>query len=261
MAEQIYTIFDEKKVMECRAKLAKKILTISKALGAVQQDGQNTTGQGYKFISYEQADAHLRTLEEKYGVQIVPEIIAHNEEEYLTAEKPAYKTQYKEVPAQPAKVGIRTTLDCIMHIIDAETGFQIDSRWCGADQDVGGKSFSQAITECCKRFKLKLYKISSKDDVDPDSKTTEGKDPKTKTAPPASKKEEQKAPAKKTRENPKDPTWKKLMKAIETVGNDIYLEAKEEASVGEIWTLSDAKAVLMAIDMVLAKKEEDDIPY
>ncbi len=58
-------------------------------------------------------------------------------------------------------------------IIDTETGYKIVSQFTGSDQDYGGKSEQQAITQCNKYFLFNLFKISTKDEQDGDSKTTE----------------------------------------------------------------------------------------
>jgi hypothetical protein len=58
-------------------------------------------------------------------------------------------------------------------MVDTDTGYSEIVHWQGADQDTGGKSFGQAVTECCKRFYFKLFNVSSLGEVDPDSKTDE----------------------------------------------------------------------------------------
>jgi hypothetical protein len=67
----------------------------------------------------------------------------------------------------------RTVLKMQFEIVDTETGYSETKLWFSADQDTGGKSMPQAVTEGCKRFKMKLFKFSSKGDVDPDNKTTD----------------------------------------------------------------------------------------
>jgi hypothetical protein len=56
-------------------------------------------------------------------------------------------------------------------IIDLETGYFEEVNFVGAEQDSGGKSLQQAITQCTKYFYFKLFKISSKDEVDGDTQT------------------------------------------------------------------------------------------
>ena len=101
---------------------------------------------------------------------------------------------------------------------------------------------------------MKLYKISSKDDVDPDSKTTDGADPKNKKQGtqgnnPDPKKTEKKTGGKRL-ESPKDKVWADLKKVVKVVGKALYEQAKKEAGVAEIWKITEAKAVLLAIDML-----------
>jgi len=136
------------------AQLAKKIATISKEIGKVDQDGINTFDK-YKFISHEQTTTILRTLLEKNNIAIFPSVESYEEKNTLTA---------------TGKQQIRTIVTMKFLIVDTETGYSIEKTFTGADQDQKGKSMGQAITEAVKRFELKLFHITSKDDIDPDSK-------------------------------------------------------------------------------------------
>jgi len=136
------------------AQLAKKIATISKEIGKVDQDGTNTFDK-YKFISHEQTTTILRTLLEKNNIAIFPSVESYEEKNTLTA---------------TGKQQIRTIVTMKFLIVDTETGYSIEKTFTGADQDQKGKSMGQAITEAVKRFELKLFHITSKDDIDPDSK-------------------------------------------------------------------------------------------
>jgi hypothetical protein len=71
------------------------------------------------------------------------------------------------------KVTIRTNVKMAIDVIDTETGYCMPYYFTGSDQDTGGKSEQQAITQCFKYFLFKLFKISTKDDQDGDSKTQE----------------------------------------------------------------------------------------
>ncbi len=143
---------------ENMARLASKINAITTELGAVGQDGTNTQSH-YNYISYEQMNVLMRQLLPKHGLSILPSIDDIREVPYVT---------------KTGTPGVRSVVKGSFLLIDCETGFAIERRFVGADQDVGGKSGGQAVTECTKRFLLKLFHVSSKGDVDPDSKTVEG---------------------------------------------------------------------------------------
>lgn len=138
------------------AKLGIKIELISTEIGALKEDEKNQHSN-YSYISYQQMDAKLRTLLSKHKLSIIPEITSQKEEVYTVKEKQV----------------IRTSVEGSFLIIDLDTGFSMTRHWVGTDQDYGGKSAGQSITEFCKRFYFKLFKVSSKEDLDPDSKTTE----------------------------------------------------------------------------------------
>jgi hypothetical protein len=136
-------------------KFGEKIETISQEIGALKPDGKNTFSN-YEYISSDQMIAKLRDVLLKNKLSILPEVV-----------------ESIEKVTSNGKVWVRTTVKMEFTIIDLETGYFKIMRFQGADQDTGGKSFGQAVTECTKRFYFKLFKVSSKEEVDPDSKTTE----------------------------------------------------------------------------------------
>jgi len=150
-----------------KAAIAKKITLISHEIGKVKAEGHNSMGQGYNFIGYEQVNAILRTMLVKHGIAIIPEFNSSQERDFTAKDK----------------FCIRTIVQGTAEIIDTETGASIIKNICGADQDYGGKSFGQACTEAVKRFELKLFHISTKGDIDPDSKTSVIPTPTTNTTP------------------------------------------------------------------------------
>ena len=147
-------MIDEK---EDKKKLGLKIVNIMSHMGGVQEDGHNKFSN-YNYISADQLVSILRVKLPQEGLAILPEV-----------------EKFTEVPRinDNGKESIRTIVEMSFEIIDLETGFSIKKRWKDADQDTGGKSFGQAVTQCTKRFYLKLFNVSSKADIDPDSKTTE----------------------------------------------------------------------------------------
>ena len=213
--------------LEERQQLASKISLISKKLGALPADGENKFSH-FNYITYEQIEGKLRELEEEIGIQIYPEIVSFSEDNIKTSND---------------KDAIRTTLVMQFYITDTKTGWSECYSWAGADQDTGGKSFGQTITECCKRFKMKLYKVSSKGEIDPDSKTTDGK---IKTG--SQKKQPQ--PQKK-REKPDDKVWTKLKEAFDVVGAEVYQQALKECGLDDNpYTVKEGQAVLIAIEVI-----------
>ena len=144
----------EKQNQPDKAKLAQKIAKITAEIGSVEKDGKNQHSN-YSYISYEQLNARLPPLLLKHGIAIINDVESYNETEYQTRKG----------------TGTRTIVTMNFEIIDTDTGFSKTVSAIGSDQDTGGKSMSQAITECCKRFLLKQFMISSKDDIDSDSRS------------------------------------------------------------------------------------------
>lgn len=135
------------------AKLAAKILAITKEIGSMPKDGQNKE-QRYNFISYEAMNAKFRELLAQYGLCMIPSFTDIQD------------TCYTDKNGNPY---IRTLVKGKVLIIDAETGYTVQCAILGGDNDRSGKSGGKAITEAIKRFEMKLFHISSKDDIDPDS--------------------------------------------------------------------------------------------
>lgn len=142
--------------LENKAKLAAKISKMLKSFGAIAEDGKNTFSN-YGYISSNKMVGILREKLEENGISIIPEVVNYDEK---------YSQDAK------GKSWIRTIVEMNFEIIDTETGFSINKKFFGADQDTGGKSSGQAVTECCKRFYFKLFQVSSTEEKDPDDKTT-----------------------------------------------------------------------------------------
>ena len=148
---------DELKKMEYRAQLTSKINAMAKDIGQVKAEGKNTHSN-YSFVGYEQVNAMIRSLCPVYNVNIMPSITESKENVYNDSK---------------GRQVVRTTVKMSFLITDTETGYCEERFSMGADQDTMGKSFGQAVTEAQKRFELKLFHISTKADVDPDTKNTE----------------------------------------------------------------------------------------
>jgi hypothetical protein len=148
---------EEKEKLEYRAKLTQKINAIAKAIGQVKAEGRNTHSK-YDFVGYEQVNAMIRSLSPEYKLNIMPSIIDSNEISFNDSK---------------GRQVVRTTVKMSFLLTDTETGYCEERFSIGADQDTMGKSFGQAVTEAQKRFELKLFHISTKADIDPDTKNTE----------------------------------------------------------------------------------------
>ena len=147
-AEPKATITSE---MLLKARLHTKINEVVKRLGAIQEDGKNIK-QNFGFISYQKMNAELRKVLPDVGLAISPEVNSYEEHDYQN---------------DKGNIFIRTVVVMDFEIVDTETGYSETSRFSGGEQDYGGKSLGQAITECQKRFEFKKFHVSSKD-PDPD---------------------------------------------------------------------------------------------
>lgn len=159
--------------------VATKIAMITGELGAILKDGHNDS---YDFISYEQFYAVLRPLIAKHKLVCLPNITQWDEVIQKIKAKVWNKTTKTYEDGE--KEIIRTRLCGTIKMICGDTGEMIEISAVGADQDYGGKSMAQAITEFDKRALMKIFKVSSKGDVDPDSRTVsivdDDEDPKSK---------------------------------------------------------------------------------
>ena len=145
--------------------VATKIAMITGELGAILKDGHNDS---YDFISYEQFYAILRPLIAKHKLVCIPNITQWDE--IIQKVKASVWNKTKRVYEDGEKEIIRTRLSGTIKMICGDTGEMIEVSAVGADQDYGGKSMAQAITEFDKRALMKIFKVSSKGDVDPDSR-------------------------------------------------------------------------------------------
>jgi len=145
--------------MNLRMALGKKILDVMSAIGTMEKDGKNTKSN-YDYISSENMLAKLKKILPEHNLAIIPSATDFKEE-YFTTQK-----------GQNVQ---RSIVKMNFLLMDTDTGFTLEVPWVGADQDYGGKSCGQALTEACKRFYFKLFFVSSLEDKDPDSETVEFK--------------------------------------------------------------------------------------
>lgn len=130
-------------------KLASKIEHMAKSIDPMQKDGRNTHSN-YGFVSHEAVTKEIggRLLENKISIR--PSCVSYEEREYNSKDK----------------VGVRTVVLMEFKITDLETGYTEVERFFGAENDLGGKSMQQAITQATKYFYFKLFKIPFGDDGD-----------------------------------------------------------------------------------------------
>ena len=143
-----------KEEMQFRCQLANKLAAITAALGKFFKDGRNEK-QGYSFVSYEQINAKLREMLLEHKLAMLPTFEKITEREIQT--KTGFAT--------------RSVVEGKMTIFDLETGYSFTAAIVGADTDTGGKSLGKAVTEAVKRYEMKLFHISTQDDIDPDALT------------------------------------------------------------------------------------------
>ena len=140
--------------MSMVAKINEKIQRCAQDIGKMAQDGTNTFSK-YKYISNVAMVGAMRDKLLRNKLSIIPSVVDFTERDLTVGNKPA----------------IRTTVTMAFQITDLETGYSMIESFIGAEQDTGGKSMQQAVTQCCKYFYFKLFNVSSQDEIDGDEKT------------------------------------------------------------------------------------------
>jgi len=134
------------------SKVTKAISGILGELGASKQDGKNTF-QNFKYTSYDEFNAQLKPLLKKYGLAIFPattDVISHD---------PIGKTKSgSNIYGVVIKMGF--TVSC--------EGEEKLLPWVAQGRCESGKEIAKAQTEGMKRFEMKLFHASTKNDIDPD---------------------------------------------------------------------------------------------
>lgn len=147
------------KNLEKMAALCRKIEIMSMQIGTMKHDGTNQHSR-YSYTSNESMMSAIRSNLSSNGLSIIPSVVDVNETEFKNAN---------------GKLTIRSIVTMRFEIVDTETGYSITEQFVGAENDTGGKSLQQAVTQCNKYFLFKLFKVSSKDETDGDEKTVEVK--------------------------------------------------------------------------------------
>ena len=198
-------------VMQNRAKLSAKIEKLAHDIGAMQKDGRNQFS-AYDYISNEQLTTVLRERLHGAGIGITSDVIDHEERESVN---------------DKGKQVIRTIVRMSFEITDLETGYREMHTFAGAEQDTGGKSFQQAITQCSKYFHFKLLKITSMEEKDPDANRQEVAEPQKLTPPQRPQKlTPPQRPAEKKQLTPAHSYWCKAVDYIANGGDTDQIKKK-----------------------------------
>ena len=164
--------------LKLRAGLYAKVETIANAIGGLKKGGTASLGggKGYKFITHEQVTEAVRPLFKKHNLSVVFEVVEYQETPYEVVKK------YND--SETRQQWVRTTITIAARITDTETGYQETLSFTGAEQDSGGKSMQQAISQAVKYCQFKLFKITENDtDGDNELKPIESQRPATPAKP------------------------------------------------------------------------------
>lgn len=147
--------------IKLRGQLFKKLAKISKKIGKLEKDGTNKHAN-WSFVSAEKMLAECRSKFDESGIYLISAVIPS-----LTKHEDSGSTTTK------GAIIFKTTVTMKFNWVDCDSGYVSDDiLFSGQDQDAS-KSFSQAITDCHKRFLFKAFNVSSASDGDPDNKTIE----------------------------------------------------------------------------------------
>ncbi|NIA28835.1 MAG: hypothetical protein GWP06_02845 [Actinobacteria bacterium] len=237
---------------ELIAKLGEKISNMCKSIGEVEKDGENKHSH-YAYISSDNLLAHIRANLAPNRLSIIPNL--DSIEEKSTVQEGQNGKKY----------WTKTTVGMSFEIIDTETGYVKTLTWTGSDQDTGGKSMGQAITECTKRFYFKLFQVSSKEDKDIDSKTDE-QEPIDDSGAMANALKPKNQPEKKEPQKPEPKKlgkWaKKLAKLAKSPLHQIAIQAilKEKKATPESIRSQDEEAASVVVNLIEQQKVICDAP-
>lgn len=146
--------------MEEKMNLAAKIAKISSEIGALAKTGRNAQ-QGYAYIEYAAVAPKISSLQEKYGVAIVPCVEDYKADQIATAK---------------GGVGYHYILNMTFRVINTENPEEnYEAKWLGESTDYGDKGINKAETSATKYFLMRLYHISDKNEEEADKTTPEQK--------------------------------------------------------------------------------------
>ena len=140
-------------------KLSLAISSILGELGAVKQDGENKF-QRFTYTTYDEFNSNIKPLLKKHKVAIFPETTEVISHEVIGKTKSGSAIS-------GIVVKMRFTVSC--------EGDTASFDWISQGRCESGKEIAKAQTEGAKRFEMKLFHSSTKNDVDPDSERIEVK--------------------------------------------------------------------------------------
>lgn len=138
------------------AKLHAKIAELGKTVGHMEKDGSNSF-HGYKYISYEQAAAAIRSALPDLGLAFSVDVAEMQNWDATRT------TKGQEKSVERRLVTLEATLT------DTESGAMRVIRWYGEGEDQNDKATAKAITSGVKYLLMRNLSISSEDDVEPDA--------------------------------------------------------------------------------------------
>lgn len=145
-----------------------KIAALGKTVGHMEKDGSNSF-HNYKYISYEQAAAAIRSALPELGLAL----------SVAVSDLKDWDTTRNNKNVERRLVTLEATLT------DTETGAMRVIRWYGEGEDQNDKATAKAITSGVKYLLMRNLSISSEDDVEPDAE--DGKPSKNASAQPQHK--------------------------------------------------------------------------
>lgn len=129
--------------------LAARIAAVSAEIGAIKKGGHNSE-QHFDFIEYAVVSGKLRTLFEKHGIAVVPQVLDYTVD---------------QIQSKNGKLGYHYILKMHFTAINADDqADRIESDWLGEATDYGDKGINEAETSGLKYFLMRLLNISEKGD-------------------------------------------------------------------------------------------------
>jgi len=141
--------------------LIQAIHSVMSGINRLKNDGTNTQ-QNFNFASVHAVYDYVRPLMTDVGLIIIPAMVGYELSEYQTK---------RGGTVHRATVTFEFTIAC------TGTSFMMKERFTVHGDDYGDKSFTKAASFADKYFLLKLFKISTGDEVESDSQSYEAAKP------------------------------------------------------------------------------------
>lgn len=189
--------------------LARKLTAIMQESGYLKQEGKNTA-QNYSYLSEEQLVTKLRTLMNKHGVVMIPNV---------------YRVEWQDIARKPWK-GEQpppfqmATVYVTYKIVDGDTGEYTTCGMIGSGIDGGDKHIYKAVTGANKYMLMKLFQIPSGNDPEKQGEWDQPDAPEPMVEPKKEKKTEPKKDAR--------------AEAFRNAANDLIVAAKDVSNTKEV---------------------------